>query len=271
MKQAPPDSAGFTLIELIVVITVSLILLGGIFTILNTNQRALSENREQVRAQQTVRAGLQVLLQELREVSPALGDVLLANENQLQVRVPEGLGLVCLIDTRDPLRVIARRMGRSMQVGETVTFFVDDDPTRVDDDFWALGQISAATDTGACPGGGLAQTLTITSLAPLGAELGLRPGAAIRAFSTWTFGPVTHDGETYLGRTGTSGGGVPLVGPLDPVGGIRFLYRDGGGNVTGNLTSIRSLEATLKVTTPLPRRQGGMVADSLTATLHFRN
>jgi prepilin-type N-terminal cleavage/methylation domain-containing protein len=264
---------GFTLIELIVVVVIGAVVLGAITQILVSNQRLYTANTEQVLAQQTVRSGVEVVAQELREISSELGDVLSATATQVQVRAVRKAGIVCAIDLRNPLTVRVQVRGQPFAADDAVTFFVDNDVDTPVDDYWATGTITSIAAGAVCPGAAAApaQTVVFTSVSPTVARDQVRLGSLIRAFESFTYGQVTYDSEPYLGRVPASGTGVPLVGPVDATNGIRFVYRNAAGAETSTLNQIRTIELTLRSTSGARTESGRVVADSLTRVIHLRN
>ncbi|MDH3424781.1 MAG: prepilin-type N-terminal cleavage/methylation domain-containing protein, partial [Gemmatimonadota bacterium] len=63
--------AGFTLIELLVVTVLGSLVLLAALQILITNQRTYTSQNQVIAGQQSTRMALEVLFNELREVSPA--------------------------------------------------------------------------------------------------------------------------------------------------------------------------------------------------------
>jgi prepilin-type N-terminal cleavage/methylation domain-containing protein len=264
---------GFTLIELLVVVVIGAVVLGAITQILVSNQRLYTANTEQVLAQQTVRSGVEVVAQELREISAELGDVLSVSPTQVQVRAVRKAAIVCAIDLRDPLTVRAQSRGQPFESDDPVTFFVDNDVDTPVDDYWATATVNAIGSPTVCPGSAEtpAQTIVFRSVSPSAARLEVRDGSLIRAFESFTYGQVTYDSEPYLGRVPASGTGVPLVGPVDATNGIRFVYRNAAGTETTTLNEIRTIELTLRSTSGARTESGRVVADSLTRVIHLRN
>jgi prepilin-type N-terminal cleavage/methylation domain-containing protein len=262
---------GFTLVELLVAVVIAGIVLVGVMGVLFSNQRVFTQNREQVLAQQTVRAGIEVVAAELREVSPALGDILALSQTSVQVRALRGAGIICSIVGRSPLVMAVRNLGRPFAVSDPVTFFVANQDDEVDADYWATGTVSAAATGAACPAGQAAQSLTVGSLAPAVAADSVMVGGMMRAFEPFTYGSVAFGGETYLGRIDGAANTTPLVGPVDASGGIRFVYRDVDGNATTTPAAVRTIELTLRSSSSAQRDTGGFIADSLTTLIHLRN
>jgi len=265
--------AGFTLVELLVVVVISAIVLASIVQILVSNQRIYTATSEQVQAQQTVRAGVEIVAQELREVSGELGDILSANATEVEVRTVRKAGLVCAIDNVSPLTFRAQIRGQSFEEGDPVTFFVDNDVDISSDDYWATSSVSEIDGSSVCPGaaGIPAQVIQLATPTPSVASGQVRVGALIRAFETFTYGLITFDGEPYLGRIDADGEETPLVGPIDPDNGIEFVYRDAAGNTTTTAADVRVVELTVRATSRARFADGRVAADALTRLIHLRN
>lgn len=270
-ERLPSGRRGVTLVELLVVIVVSVIVMGGIVGLLLSNQRLFTANAEQVRVQQTVRAGAEVMAQELRELSPALGDLLSLGATELQVRTVRRAGIVCDIPNRSPLTVQVANRGQPFQDDDLVTFFVDDDVDTATDDYWATGVVSGAVPGPGCPGQAGTQRLQLTTLSPAAASAEVQLGSLVRSFVTYTYRPVTLDGEVFLGRVEAGGTVVPLVGPLDAANGITFIYRDEDGAVTTTPADVATVELTLRASSAARFESGREVNDVATRILHLRN
>ena len=66
MKQTDPNIEGFTIIELLVVIVLSLIAIAGIFTTFNFQQRSYELQRQMVAMEQNLRAAMHLMSREIR-------------------------------------------------------------------------------------------------------------------------------------------------------------------------------------------------------------
>lgn len=269
----PSARSGFTLVELLVVVVISAIVLGAIVQILVSNQRLYTATTEQVLAQQTVRAGVEIVAQELREVSGELGDILSLEVAEVEVRTVRKAGIVCAIDNVAPLTVRAEIRGQRFSEGDPVTFFVDNDVDLSSDDYWATSSVATADASSVCPGAAEipAQVIQFADPTPSVAATEVRVGALIRAFETFTYGLVTFDGEPYLGRVDADGTETPLVGPVDAGDGVQFVYRDAAGNTTTTAGDVRIIELTVRSSSRARHADGRVVADSLTRLIHLRN
>lgn len=270
---APPRArrtAGFTIVELLVAALVASILMGAVYQVLLTNQRISVVQREQMAGHQTVRAGLDLLAQELREVSGRGGDLLEAEDDQISFRALRAQGVACFTgSTLNPfIRVLVPT--RPFVDGEPLYVFADDDPETAADDQWFQATIQDA-DGGVTCGSDLrpAQELTLTGLsAAQWARIG--PGAQVRSWEEVEYTVQNYSGVSYLVRI-QDGDAARLVGPLAPGNGLRFEYLDADGDPTGNAAAVRQIGVTLRTASAAQTAWGGAVADSLNTSVQLRN
>ncbi len=265
-------SSGFTLIEVMIVAVLGTILLGAAYQILASNQRVYTAQREQVQGHGTVRAGIDVLSGELREISPTGGDLLDMGPTSIEVRTMRSMGFVCLIDdSAVPPRFTLRPLGGDWAVGMPVTVFADNNPAHSDDDVWLEGTITARAVGEQCPDGtGNRIRITVLGLGDLLDTNTVHPGAPVRSFETHRYGVIGYDGQLYLGRE-TEGEEHPLVGPLAADGGLLFEYFDASGEVTTETEQVRRIQVTLHTRSAARDAASRIVEESITTSVHLRN
>ena len=263
------SNGGFTLVELLIVAVLGIVVVGATYQMILTSQRAYTIQTAQIQGQQTVRAGIDVLFSELRELSGSEGDILTMNSDQIEVRVMRAFGLVCNVGlTGSPIRV--KKVGRYFASGDSVVVFADNDPDIATDDTILSGAIASVSAplTETCTGTDTAQSLAIPALVAAFANDTVRVGAPVRGFVIYTYGLFTEDGEYYLARqSGTTT--EPLVGPLSS-NGVSFTYRDAVGNVTTDPRAVSQIEVTLRSRSNVTGDRGP-VTDSLTTAIYLRN
>ena len=262
------DRRGFTLVELMIVAVVGAMVVGATYQIMLSSQRALTIQTAQVQSQQTVRAGLDILFAELRELSRAEGDILAMGPDRIQIRAMRAFGLVCDVDpSGSPLRV--QKIGRFFEDGDSIVVFADNHPDIASDDTILSGVIDAIDTTQTCSGADTAQSLVVPALATALATDTVRIGAPVRGFTIYTYGLYSIDGEYYLARR-SGGTTAPLVGPLSS-NGVSFIYTDSFGNVTTNPTAVSQIEVTVRSESKVRDMQGRTVRDSLKTAIFLRN
>lgn len=263
-----------TLVELLIAMVAASAVMWAAYQVLVTNQRVYTVQREQIVGHQTVRAGSEVLFSELREVSPTEGDLISMSANELTLRGMRGFGLVCEISPSEN-RVWVVVHVDDFSSGQGLVVFVDDDPDTAADDQWAVASISnLQEDSAACDGtvgsGPLVHRITSSGLAS-GDYSGIRAGAPLRSFQTYTYGSYQVGSDWYLGRRTGSGTPVPLVGPVRGQDGVQFEYLTADGSTTSTPSEVRQVRVTIRTRSNARDRQGNPVADSVSARVHLRN
>ncbi len=147
--------------------------------------------------------------------------------------------------------------------------FADNRVEIASDDTILSGRVASIDTTQTCPGGDVAQSLTVPALVSAFATDTVRIGAPVRGFTIYTYGLYSLDGDYYLARrSGTTT--APLVGPLSS-NGVSFIYTDSFGNVTTDPRAVSQIEVTLRSESRVRDMQGRIVADSLTTAIFLRN
>ena len=263
-----------TLIELLVAMVVSTVVMAAIYQVLVTNQRVYTVQREQVVGHQTVRAGSEVLFSELRQVSPGDGDLLQLGQSEVTFRAFRGFGLVCDISPSEN-RVWVRVVADDFSSDHGLVVFVDGDPDTSADDVWAVGSVSnLQRDSDRCDADvgadALVHRITSSGLAS-GDYSGIRMGAPLRTFETFTYGAFEEGGDWYLARRTPGGDVVPLVGPIEGRTGVRFEYLTADGTTTTTADEVRRVQITLRTRSEARDNRGNQVADSVTVNVFLRN
>lgn len=267
-----PRQEGFTLVELLVVAVMGAVVLMATYQVLITNQRAYTTEEAQIRAQQNLRAGSDILFAELREISPAAGDLIMMEDDSLTVRLGRTFGTTCTVTLGGTPVLVVRQGGVWFEDNDSVFVFADVDTMRVDDDVWHKTTVNAGDTTSTC-GGRKAQSLSFPGMGTAFQTDTVWPGAVVRAFEWYTYGLYQVGDRWYLGRHVTGGDVVPLVGPLAPPAenGLEFTYFDTYGNATTTAADVRQIGIFLRSPAEVRGIDGDMVVDSLTTRIHTRN
>lgn len=262
---------GFTLVELIVVVVLGALVLAAAMEVLITNQRTYTAQTAQIQSQQSTRAALDVLFGELREISAQGGDLVTMTSNSLKVRTMRKFGVVCSISATSPPVLTVIKVGDWFADRDSVFIFADNQTNISSDDVWISARVTAVDTTSITCASNTAQKLSFSGQAATFTANTVQTGAPMRSFVYYTYGLVTMDGETYLGRTDAGGSSVPLVGPLKASTGVEFAYLDTNGDPTTTNTAVRQIQVTVR-TAPGPINSvGRAVADSITGTIYTRN
>ena len=262
--------SGFTVVELLIVSVLGALVIGVTYQILVLNQRTYIAQNAKIESQQTVRAGLDVLFSELRELSTSESDIIGFGGDTLTVRAVRSFGLACAVNvgagTLDVLRV-----GSWFEVGDSVVVHAANDDDTSSDDDWVYGTVTARDTTIAC-GSAPAQRLTVPMVTiAAGALDTVRVGASLRSYSHYTYGLFTLDGAPYLSRKEGAGSPIAMVGPLRDPDGLAFSYLDGTGAVTTVGADIRQVEVALNTLTNVRSADGQPVSDSIVTRIYLRN
>ena len=262
------DQGGFTLLELMIAAVLGAVVVGAAYQIMLTSQRAMTVQTAELRGQQNVRAGIDLLTGELRELSGPEGDLLSMASDQVTIRAMRAFGLVCGVNVLGS-PVIVKKIGRFFTDGDSVVVLADNDPNLASDDTILSGAITGIDTTLTCTGADTAQAIVVPALITALANDTVRIGAPVRAFTVYTYGLYTVNGEPYLARQ--VGATIsPLVGPLS-TNGVSFAYLDSFGNVTATPSAVARIEVTLRSQSQVLDQQGHSIADSLTSVIHLRN
>ena len=281
MSSIRRSTAGFTLVELLVVVVIGALILGATYQVLAVQERSYRQQSAVISTQQTMRDALAVLESELREISPAAGDLLMMTPDSLTFRAYRAAGFLC--DIIPGQRIVVQEVpaatpggGTAFTAGATLLFFIENQQQTGTDDDWGAVVITDAPDpNGTCAawGGGRGTVLEVSSF-PFG-SIGstIFFGAPVRSVETLTYGVYDIDGEPVLARHTVGGSLVPVIGPLAPNGqGPVFRYFDANGNPTTNPTAVARIEIVVRGRTRGTGVPGQTdYSDSLVTQLYLRN
>ena len=267
------DRKGFTLVELLIVTVLGSLVMLAALQVLVTNQRTYTAQSATISGQQSTRMALEVLFNELRQVSPQGGDILMMSSDSLRVRMMRKFTRVCAIST-----VLGVPNLTTVDIGpvdfaatDSVFVFADNNERDDDDDDWIGAQVTQVA-VGVCPqDASVARILRFTGQAPLFTADSVGIGAPVRSFTSVRFGLTTLLGDVYLGRAQGTAALTPVAGPLQAGSGIQFVYRDALGAVTTTPADVRQIVVTVRSGSGVLNSLGQTVSDSITAWVYTRN
>jgi prepilin-type N-terminal cleavage/methylation domain-containing protein len=259
---------GFTIIEMLVVTVLGSLVLMAAMRILILNQRTFTAQSEQIRGSRAIRAAVQVLSSELREVSPGGGDLVGMWSDSIHVRVARRLGIICHDTVSGSTVWRTFQIGDWFEAGDSVHVFADNLASSTSDDAWIKTAVQAVDTTSAC-GGSSAQALTFPSSTPFSAD-SVSGGAEVRSFEHLYYGLMAYDGGNYLGLRTPSGSWNALVGPLKSSG-LSFSYLDASGATTATAADVKMIEITVVTLSDALDSTGSPISDSLTVVVNTRN
>jgi hypothetical protein len=261
------------MIELTVVSVLGALILLAAYNVLVTNQRTYTVNSANMMGQQTVRAGMDLLFSELREISPEGGDLLRMDGDSVTIRVMRSAALICdstVQATPDQYRWHVVALGDTLVTGDSVWLFAEHGSTSTADNEWFQSTVQEVVGTTTC-GGSDAQSVRFTWGGAMGVDTPT-VGGLVRTYETYTYGLGMLDGAPYLVRKLEPGGAAtPLVGPLRSGTGVSFAYLDKDGNATASATDVRQIVVTLRTLHEAIDAGGEQVRDSLKTRIYTRN
>jgi prepilin-type N-terminal cleavage/methylation domain-containing protein len=266
---------GFTLVELLIVAVLGSFLVMATYQVLITNSRTYAVNNAQIQGQQMLRAGMDVLFGELREISTRDGDLIGMGADSLRIRAQRTFGVVCSVDySVSPPTLTVFQIGPAFEAGDSIFVFHDTDTDRSADDEWFVG-VATAVDTTATCAGSPGQELTVPFVGVTAADSppdSVRVGAPVRGFDVFSYGLYEIEGEPYLGRRlARANSPDPLVGPLVAGRGVSFRYLDSLGAVTVVDTLVSQIEVILRYQSEVGDFQSNLVSDSILMRIYPRN
>jgi prepilin-type N-terminal cleavage/methylation domain-containing protein len=246
---------GFTLIEIMLSLTLMLIVSGAIYRLIVSSQRVSRNQTERMSLQSNVRIGSLAVLSDLRELNTVSGGTVAANDildmqpTSITYRGMRGTGFICQAPTATQVRIARNTFFgyRDPEPGrDSVYVFIDGDPDTEADDAWlSLPLLGVATAT-ACPGVlGDGITLTTPNTAAL---VGLATGTPVRVFEVMELKLHQEDGRSWLGARSVSANEPvrPVLGPLVDGNGFSLTYLNVAGAATADPKEVKSIQVILR-------------------------
>lgn len=266
-------SGGFTLVELLVVVVLGSLVMLSAHRVLVNNLRAFTIVSAEVRTREPIRAGAEVLRGELREISPAEGDLVAIAADSVVIRGMRKFGVTCSAIVGGTSYLTVARVGEWFEVGDSVVVLADNDPRRASDDIWLKATVGSVDTTLTCAGGRPAQQLGLPSTLAMMTADSVRQGAPVRAFTRYWFGLVREGDDWFLARREPGRTAEPMIGPLDGPGvpGLQFAYFDAYGATATTPAQVARIDITLRTRSAVLGSNGEPVGDSVVATIYPRN
>ncbi len=231
---------GFTLVELLIVITLGSMIAGALYQVVRFQQRIYREQNAMVSRHDALRIAGSVIGMDLMEASGREGDFAAIGSDSLSIRTPVGFAVVCAIDNSNKKLGLFDVSGRvSTTRGDSILIYHPDG--------WVVREIQDVDPQSAmsltCPYGGnptIEMTLRVD-----GSVNGIPVGAPVRAFRRHTYRLQTDRGSLWLARDDGTTSEI-LAGPFDDDGsGLAFAYFDANGQATTDPTQVTRVDLTL--------------------------
>lgn len=260
--------SGFTMVEVLIVVMLGAVIMGAAFQLLMGNQRMYTVAAAKSGQMNALRAGTDILFNELREVSTSQGDVIVITSDSITIRAAGAFGIVCGTDPGSSQLTIFSVAG-TFTSSDSVSYLADNDPMANSDDGYRTAAVTAVS-RGICPSGDSAQVLTLS------ASFGPPPdsiveGAPVRAYVHRTYGAFTYAGEYYLGRRTGTDSAVIMAGPLSSSAPLSFSYYDSTGAVVTSTDSVALIKVIIRTSSNIVDSRGRLVSDTTLVEIQTRN
>lgn len=299
MKSTPRARAGFSLVELLVILALSAIVMGGLLSVLVRQQRFYRGTADLTETRSQIRQAAAILPSDLRGVSTVGGDIIQMSDTSMLFRATIGQAVACVLAGTSvviPPVTLANKntlasFASTPQAGDTVFLYDDWLLDAASDDRWTGYGITAAptsttlTTTDCTKLTGIGDATTSRSSFALNGPLSptIRIGAPMRFVRRTRYSLYrATDGAWYLGYCApdcAGGAPQPIAGPFLPGGGasagVSFTYQDAAGNVTAIPAAVAQISIVVRGRTKGVVDMGGysntVVGDSLRFSVAIRN
>ncbi|MEX1185164.1 MAG: prepilin-type N-terminal cleavage/methylation domain-containing protein [Gemmatimonadaceae bacterium] len=289
--------SGFSLVELIVILALSTIVMGGLTSVLVRQQRFYRGTADLIETRSQIRQAAGIIPYDLRGVSTVGGDILELSETAMLFWATIGQAVACAPAASatsiavPPLALANNNILASFtltpQAGDTIYVYHDGGTIASGDDYWHAYGITGP------PTSSLAQCASLTGLAdattsryafPLSEPLrpDISEGTPLRFVRRTRYTLFqAADNAWYLGYCSPDCAGVApqaIAGPFLPAGagtaGVAFSYQDAAGNVTAVPANVAQVGIVVRGQTRGLVDLGyknAQVGDSLRLSVALRN
>jgi prepilin-type N-terminal cleavage/methylation domain-containing protein len=292
---------GFTMVELLIALVLLGLVSAALYRVLVNNQRLYFAQTQRIDLSQNIRAAVNILPAEFRELDALDGDILAMTADSIQIRAMRWLSFVCVVPGLPGAFTMTIRGGqtgqpmffgsRSINGADGLLVYLDGDPTTRTDDYWVPATITAigggGPGTATCPAAGAVPaaqqpatsvTFNGTFIAGTNVAGAIPMGAPVRGYESVTYKLYKPAGDTlwYIGFKPAGQTMQPLIGPLI-ANGLTFSYFAADGSVTANRQQVARIDITVRARTTSRVRRGGQAAtsaiivDSVSTSVALRN
>lgn len=299
MRSMSRPRAGFSLVELLVILVLSTIVMGGLTSVLVRQQRFYRGTADLTETRSQIRQAAAILPSDLRGVSTVGGDIIQMSDTSIVFRATIGQAVACVLAVNSivipPVTLSNKNTLASFsstpQAGDTVFVYDDGLSDAANDDVWrGYGITAAPTTTTATTAPctsltGIDDAATARSSFALDGKLSptIQIGAPMRFVRRTRYSLYrAADGAWYLGYCAPDCGGAtpqPIAGPFLPgdgsSAGVSFSYQNDAGSATAVPAAVTQVSIVVRGQTRGVVDMGGytntVVGDSLRFSVAIRN
>ena len=231
---------GFTLVELLIVITLGTMIAGALYRVVRFQQRIYREQRATIARHDALRIAGSIVGLDIIEASGREGDFAAIGSDSIAIRSPVGFAVVCAVDNSNKKLGLFDVSGRvSTTAGDSLLVYHPNG--------WLVRQIQdvdpQSASSLACPYGG---TPSIEmSLRVDGSVTEVPVGAPVRAFRHYSY-RLEKDGSSWWLTRGDGTTSEILTGPFSGDGsGLAFAYFDEDGQSTTDPAQVARVDLTM--------------------------
>lgn len=245
-----PPPRGFTLVEVLVAMTLTGIVVAGTLRALSAQKKFYARQARILDARHAMRASTTILASEFRDASAADGDLYAIGPDSIVVRSTAGFAIACAVNTGNSTLALTEVSGHfRLDVADSALVFVENG-LRDDDDAWRALQVTGLSPTPpACAWGSAASLLLTVN----GSLSGVWVGAPVRLYKPYVYGLYPESDRYWLGRRpySVASAYVPVAGPLAPAdsGGLVLTYYDAAGAVTTDRLQVARVNIQVRAPT----------------------
>ncbi|UCC84216.1 MAG: prepilin-type N-terminal cleavage/methylation domain-containing protein [Gemmatimonadota bacterium] len=249
LRSVPPRR-GFTLVEVLVAMTLTGIVVAGTLRALSAQKKFYARQARILDARHAMRASATILASELRDASATGGDLYAIAPDSVVVRSTVGFAVACGVNAGTSQLSLTEVSGHfSLANADSALVFVENGIDDGDDAWRALHVTGLSTAGPSCAWGDPAEMVATIN----GSLDGVWIGAPIRLFQPYVYGLYQEsDGRFWLGRREHSAASyVPVAGPLAPTdsGGLVLTYYDAVGAPTTNRLNVARIDIQVRAPT----------------------
>ncbi len=286
LTRTPRRRAGFTLVEILVVLVFMGVFAAAMVKLLLRQQRFYNSASQLIQTRQQIRQAAFMLPGDLRGVSRLAGDIASMSDSSIEIRSVFGSSVVCMVNSAAGwFSTVPVQLGKKSALSnfrvlpvanDSVAIYDDGVSISTIDDGWRLARITLAPgvvtgdlNNNGCPSATkLVQAADLTvsnpsyhiTISPIPSPT-IVQGAAIRFFRRvhYSLYKWATDGKWYLGyfdclpvRVPNCTTLQPIAGPLRPyaapgtTSGLELTYYDSTGAVTANRTLVSRISLVVR-------------------------